>query len=118
MAAGNVAGSGKCPERSASRVALCLMDLPRWPMNEENAAASHSIVLRLGLRQWNFLRGLMPLLRTLFRHLLKDESGQDLIEYALVAALVALAAIASIRSLGTAVDHAFASLGTSLTGDV
>lgn len=47
--------------------------------------------------------------------LLADESGQDLIEYALVAALVGLGAIASIKSLGTKVAGAFTNIGTTLT---
>ena len=41
------------------------------------------------------------------RNLHNDESGQDLIEYALVAALIALAAVATMGKLGTAVNTAF-----------
>jgi pilus assembly protein Flp/PilA len=44
-----------------------------------------------------------------------DESGQDLIEYALVAALVGLGAIASMKTLGTKVGTAFNGIGTTLT---
>jgi len=53
-----------------------------------------------------------------FHHLLKDESGQDLIEYALVAALIALGAVASIRSLSTKIGTAFTTIGTSVTTNV
>jgi Flp pilus assembly pilin Flp len=35
----------------------------------------------------------------IFKNLLRDESGQDLIEYALVAALIALGAIVSMKAL-------------------
>ena len=47
--------------------------------------------------------------------LIHDESGQDLIEYALVAALVGLGAVASLKGLATSVGTAFAAVGTTLT---
>ncbi len=47
-----------------------------------------------------------------------DESGQDLIEYALVAALIALGAVAAMTGLKGSISSAFASIGTSLTGSV
>ncbi len=50
--------------------------------------------------------------------LLQEEDGQDLIEYALVAALVGLAAVTSIRSFGNAVKNAFTSIGTSLSSAI
>ena len=47
-----------------------------------------------------------------------DESGQDLIEYALVAALLGLAAVTTMRGLSTKIGNAFNSIGTSLTANV
>ena len=47
--------------------------------------------------------------------LLTREEGQDLIEYALVVALIALAATAGMNSLATSINNAFTSLGTTLT---
>jgi len=44
-----------------------------------------------------------------------DESGQDLVEYALVLALVALAATVSMKALATTIGTAFTSVGTKLT---
>jgi pilus assembly protein Flp/PilA len=44
--------------------------------------------------------------------ILADESGQDLIEYALVVALIALAATVSMSSVATAIGTAF----TNITG--
>lgn len=38
----------------------------------------------------------------LLRNLLREESGQDLIEYALAAAMIALAAVAAMSALATA----------------
>jgi pilus assembly protein Flp/PilA len=46
--------------------------------------------------------------------LLKDESGQDLIEYALVVALIAFAATAGMSSLADAINTAFNHMGTKL----
>jgi pilus assembly protein Flp/PilA len=44
-----------------------------------------------------------------------DEEGQDLIEYALVVALIAFAATASMSTLATAINAAFTSIGTTFS---
>jgi pilus assembly protein Flp/PilA len=44
-----------------------------------------------------------------------DQSGQDLVEYALVLALIALAATVSMKTLATNIGTAFTSVGTKLT---
>ncbi len=46
---------------------------------------------------------------------LMSEEGQDLIEYALVVALIAFAATAGMSSLAQAINNAFSSIGTTLT---
>jgi pilus assembly protein Flp/PilA len=46
--------------------------------------------------------------------ILKDENGQDLIEYALVVALIAFAATAGMSSLATSLNLAFTNIGTKL----
>ena len=46
---------------------------------------------------------------------IRDESGQDLVEYALVLALIALAATVSMKALATTIGTAFTSVGTKLT---
>jgi pilus assembly protein Flp/PilA len=46
--------------------------------------------------------------------ILKDENGQDLIEYALVVALIAFAATAGMSQLATAINTAFNHVGTTL----
>lgn len=50
--------------------------------------------------------------------LVKDESGQDLIEYALVAALIGLGAVASMKSFATTIGNAFTTVGNTLTSNV
>jgi pilus assembly protein Flp/PilA len=47
--------------------------------------------------------------------LIKDQSGQDLMEYALVCALIAMAATATMKSLATTIGSAFTAVGTKLT---
>jgi len=47
--------------------------------------------------------------------MLKDESGQDLIEYALVVALIAFAATAGMGSLAASLNAAFTNIGTKVT---
>jgi pilus assembly protein Flp/PilA len=56
--------------------------------------------------------------KRLFSDFLRDESGQDLIEYALVAALIALGAAASMKTLATVIGTAFTDVGTRLTSAV
>jgi pilus assembly protein Flp/PilA len=43
------------------------------------------------------------------------EEGQDLVEYALIVALIALAATAGMNTLATAINNGFSTLGTTLT---
>ena len=50
----------------------------------------------------------------LLRSLLNEESGQDLIEYALIAALIAVAAIAAMRGLTNKINNEFNAIGSSL----
>jgi pilus assembly protein Flp/PilA len=49
---------------------------------------------------------------------LDDERGQDIVEYALIAALVALAAIAAVGRVGSAVSTVFTTVGTKITNSV
>jgi pilus assembly protein Flp/PilA len=53
-----------------------------------------------------------------FNSLLASERGQDLVEYALVVALVALGATASMQSLASAVNGAFYSTSVALSTDI
>jgi pilus assembly protein Flp/PilA len=60
----------------------------------------------------------MKTFRTLLLNLLRDESGQDLIEYALVAGLIGLGAVVAMQGLATKVGTAFNSVGSTLTSAV
>ena len=57
------------------------------------------------------------LLRTLHA-LHNDESGQDLIEYALVAALIAFGAVVAMGALANDINKAFSTIGTTLNNNM
>jgi pilus assembly protein Flp/PilA len=52
---------------------------------------------------------------TFLKRLLKEEEGQDLVEYGLLVVLVALFAIASMSTLATSISQAFSNASTNLT---
>jgi pilus assembly protein Flp/PilA len=56
--------------------------------------------------------------KSILTSFMSDESGQDLIEYALVAAIIALGATTAMGSLASAISGAFTKIGTSLTSAV
>jgi pilus assembly protein Flp/PilA len=57
-------------------------------------------------------------MKQLMKNLLAEDSGQDLIEYALVAALVGLGAVAAMKGLSNSIGTTFNGVGTSLTNAV
>jgi pilus assembly protein Flp/PilA len=63
-----------------------------------------------------YLNGEMTPMRNcrLLTKLLNDDSGQDLIEYALVAALIALSAIGAMTALTNKINNEFNKVGNSL----
>jgi pilus assembly protein Flp/PilA len=48
------------------------------------------------------------------RTLMRDDSGQDLLEYALLVALIALVAVAAVKNSGQAVNSIFTSVASQL----
>ena len=55
------------------------------------------------------------LLSIKIQNFLKDEQGQDLVEYALAVALIALGATAGMNTLATNINGAFTNVGSKLT---
>ena len=51
----------------------------------------------------------------LLKNLHKEESGQDLIEYALIAALIAVACITAMKGVATAIGVEFGKVTAQLT---
>ena len=57
-------------------------------------------------------------IKQIVSRLVREESGQDLIEYALVAAVIGLGAVASMKTFATALSSAFTTVGSTLTSNV
>ena len=55
-------------------------------------------------------------MKNLFSRFVREEQGQDLIEYALLAGLISLASVGAITGLGTAIQNKFAGVGTAVSG--
>ena len=55
---------------------------------------------------------------TTVQNLLLDESAQDLIEYALIASLLALGAVAALKSLGSSISLFLDSVSSSLASAI
>jgi len=56
------------------------------------------------MKSWNILKGLW-----------REESGQDLIEYALIAALIAVACVAAMQGVATGISNEFTKVSGQLT---
>ena len=50
--------------------------------------------------------------------LMSREAGQDLVEYALVVALIALGATASMKALATVISTSFANISTTFANSI
>jgi pilus assembly protein Flp/PilA len=55
-------------------------------------------------------------LNKLFARLVRDEQGQDLIEYALLATFVSLVAILGATALGSALNNWYSTVATNVNG--
>jgi pilus assembly protein Flp/PilA len=81
---------------------------------------------RSGLRSWWHLRAGGWAVRGTFRRVrekdmknllvrfVREDEGQDLIEYALLAAFISLAAVLAIQQLGTAVNNVYTKVSSTL----
>ncbi len=50
----------------------------------------------------------------MLKNLHQEESGQDLIEYALIAALIAVTSVAAMQGVATAIGTRFTAIATAL----
>jgi pilus assembly protein Flp/PilA len=57
-------------------------------------------------------------MRTFWIEFLRDEQGQDLIEYTLVAALIGFAAVAGMGTLAGDINIAFSKIGSKLNASI
>jgi pilus assembly protein Flp/PilA len=63
----------------------------------------------------NTILKLYMMMQNLKDAVIRNQSGQDLIEYALVVSLIALAATAGMSTVATKIGTAFTAVGTKLT---
>ncbi len=76
------------------------MSCPRFEMSEVGKAGQmHNKLLKFYLK---------------LQSLANDETGQDLIETALATALIAIVAIATMKSVGSSVNTVFSNISSSL----
>ncbi len=54
-------------------------------------------------------------MQEIIRNMWRDDEGQDLVEYALIAGLVAMAAVAAISTAGTQVNTIWTNIKNQLT---
>jgi len=64
------------------------------------------------------LHGMLLKLYIKYQNLTSGEEGQDLVEYALVVALIAFGAVIGTRNLASGINTAFNSISTKLAADV
>jgi len=64
--------------------------------------------------QSNFTKGVLQMVN-LLKNLHKEESGQDLIEYALIGLIVALGAIAGMGNLASSINKEFTKIASQLS---
>jgi pilus assembly protein Flp/PilA len=64
------------------------------------------------------MNNLMIKMYVALKTVIAREEGQDLVEYALVVALIAFGAITGMGYLATGINHAFSGIATTLTANV
>jgi pilus assembly protein Flp/PilA len=64
------------------------------------------------------MNDLMIKLYVTIKSVMEREEGQDLVEYALVVALIAFGAITGMSQLAKGINNAFSTIATTLTADV
>ncbi len=60
----------------------------------------------------------MKNIKQVFAAFMRNESGQDLIEYALVAGLIGLGAVLAMTGLSGKIGNAFNTVGNNLTNNI
>jgi pilus assembly protein Flp/PilA len=74
---------------------------------------------RMGLREvLRSRQGRGRDMKNFINRFVREDEGQDLVEYALLIAFIALACIIGLQQLGTAINKTYNSISSSLTGAV
>jgi pilus assembly protein Flp/PilA len=75
---------------------------------------AQAVQFGMGRNRREFTKGVCQVINIL-KNLHKEESGQDLIEYALLALLIALAAVAILPTVGKSISNEFSKVAGQLT---
>jgi pilus assembly protein Flp/PilA len=75
----------------------------------------YAAMFRLGRQGMN---SLLFCISTYIRALFREDQGQDLVEYALIVALLAFGALTGMGWLAKGINHAFSNIATTLTTNV
>jgi len=85
--------------------------MARWMQGYERPAEAGKMNSQRGTERMN---NLFLALYVKLQNLMNREEGQDLVEYALLVCLIALAAITGVSKVATAVTTVFTNISTSL----
>jgi pilus assembly protein Flp/PilA len=55
-------------------------------------------------------------MKSMLTRFVREDEGQDLVEYALLITFIALACIVGMQNLGTAINNKYNAISTSLSG--
>jgi pilus assembly protein Flp/PilA len=64
------------------------------------------------------MNAMLVMLDVKFQNLLSREEGQDMVEYALVVALIALGSTAAMQGLATAISTEFVTISSLFAADI
>lgn len=78
----------------------------------------HSVGSKADLRRRKSMRNSLYKLFVICHGLLNCEEGQDLVEYALVVALIAFGATAGMSTLASGINHAFNTISSKLASSL
>lgn len=95
-----------------------LASLSRRGFSQSMASRNHGVVAHkanAAVDKTEERNTFMKNYKQILNNLLNDESGQDLIEYALVAALIALGAVTVMKGVATNIGTIFTGISTNLT---
>jgi pilus assembly protein Flp/PilA len=87
------------------------------PVYHRKVLRAKAQVVTIGFRRVKMLSQFLQV-REVLTSLHRDESGQDLIEYALLAALIALAAVVGMNTVASDINNAFSNIGSRISASV
>jgi Flp pilus assembly pilin Flp len=69
---------------------------------------------RVGVDKFKETEPVAKILRSVWQDLWKDESGQDIAEYAVMLAVILVIVVGTVRLIGSNANNVFSSVGSSI----